>query len=414
MNLKSFTMPEFVEAYMGDKLAEVLPEGARTRLDEAFKNIYSNAETRNAFENALINLISRVVAEADTGFENPLGKLEGEILPYGSTIETVYADVPEALEFGKECDQFKKFGQDVKVLFHSEDFQLVYPLTITSEELRKAFLNEGGLSQFVNAKIQSLYNAKEFTNYDVEKNVFTHDIAGAQVNCYDADKQTAYANVAKAIKKASSTFEQPSRKYNQMGVKRTTPKARQICLINSSYEAESDVDLLSAAYNLDKLEAKGVEFVRVDGFEEKGLVAVLFDRDMLEWHDTLNMQTEAFNALCLYRNAFLHHWGMRSVKLYANCVKIYNIEATDAIIVTPDKGTTADLKIDGVAWAVANNYTAFDGEIIVLPKLDDITVSAKTYEVTGYTIGGVSYDIGARVKITGATMIAVVTKEKTA
>lgn len=71
MNLKSFTMPEFVEAYMGDKLAEVLPEGARTRLDEAFKNIYSNAETRNAFENALINLISRVVAEADTGFENP-------------------------------------------------------------------------------------------------------------------------------------------------------------------------------------------------------------------------------------------------------------------------------------------------------------------------------------------------------
>ena len=40
MNLKSFTMPEFVEAYMGDKLAEVLPEGARTRLDEAFKNIY--------------------------------------------------------------------------------------------------------------------------------------------------------------------------------------------------------------------------------------------------------------------------------------------------------------------------------------------------------------------------------------
>lgn len=414
MNLKSFTMPEFVEAYMGDKLAEILPDGARTRLDDAWDNINRYEGVRNAFENALINLISRTVAEADSGFENPLGKFEGDMLPYGSTIETVYADVPEALEFGKDCDQFKKYGQDVKVLFHSEDFQLVYPLTITSEELRKAFLSEGGLSQLVNAKVQSLYNAKEFDNYDIEKDVFTRDIAGAQVNCYNADRQTAYANVAKAIKKASATFEQPSRKYNQMGVKRTTPKARQVCLINASYESESDVDLLSAAYNLDKLEAKGVEFTRVDGFEEEGLVAVLFDREAVEWHDTLNMQTEAFNALCLYRNAFLHHWGMRSFKLYANCIKIYDIEATDAITVTPDKGTAADLKINGEAWAVANGYTAFDGEIIVLPALDDYTVSAKTYQVTGYTIGGKSYDIGARVKITDATTINVVTKEKTA
>ena len=242
--------------------------------------------------------------------------------------------------------------------------------------------------------------------------MFTQDIAGVQVNVHSDNSQDDAANLAKSIKKASATFEQPSRKYNQMGVERTCRKERQICLIDASVESENDVDLLSSAYNLDKLEAKGVEFIRVNGFEEEGLVAVLFDREALEWHDTLQLSTDAYNALCLRRNMFLHHWGMRSFKLYANCVKFYNSEANLAITVTPDHGTAADLKVNGVAWDIANNYKAFKNEIVVLPQLDDIVASGSTYTVTGYTIGGTSYPIGARVKITDATTIAVVSQVK--
>ena len=414
MNKTAFTASEFMTAYMGDYLKDIMPEGALTRIEDVWKNINKYEATRNAFHNALINLISRTVAETDTGFENPLGKFEGDLLPYGSTIETIYADAIDAQEFGKDCDQFKKYDQDIKVLFHSEQFQLVYPLTIESRELNKAFLSEGGLSELVNAKVQSLYNSKEFTNYDIEKQAFTHDIAGAQVNINADNAQDKAANLAKAIKKASATFEQPSRGYNVMGAKRTCRKARQVCLIDASFESESDVDLLSSAYNLDKLEAKGVEFVRVDGFEEKGLVAVLFDRDMLEWHDTLNLATEAFNAACLRRNMFLHHWGMRLFRLYANCVKFYVAESNLAITVTTNHGATTDLKVGGEAWGIANNYKAFENEVIALPQLDDIVTGGKTYVVTGYTIGGTTYAIGDRVKITAATTIAVVSQEKAA
>lgn len=408
----AFTTSDFIAAYMGDYIKDVLPDGALTRLDEVWKNINKYEATRNAFHNALVNLISRTVAETDNGFENPLGKFEGDLLPYGSTIETIYADVVEAQEFGKDCDQFGKYDQDIKVLFHSEDFQLKYPLTIESRELNKAFLSESGLSELVNAKVQSLYNSKEFTNYDNEKYLFTRDIAGVQVNVYADNAQDKAANLAKGIKKASATFEQPSRAYNQMGAKRTCRKERQVCLIDSSFEAESDVDLLSAAYNLDKLEARGVEFVRVDGFEETGLVAVLFDRDALEWHDTLQLATEAYNAACLRRNMFLHHWGFRSFKLYANCVKFYANKPDAPITVTTAHGTVDDLKVNGVAWDIAKNYTAFANEVIVLPQLDDIVAGGKTYQVTGYTIGGTAYAIGNRVRITGATTIAVVSSEK--
>lgn len=411
----AFTATEFINAYLGDYINEILPEGTRTRIDEAWANINKYDAIRNAFDTQLVNLISRTVAESDNGFVNPLGKFEGDLLPYGSTIETAFSDVVEALEFGKECDQFKKFGEDVKVLFHTESFQLVYPMTIESKELNKAFLSESGLAQLVDAKIQALYNSKEFTNYEIEKNMFTRDIAGLQINAHANDVQDVYASVAKAIKKASNIMEQPSRELNVLGAKRTTPKSRQVCLIDASYEAKADVDLLSGAYNLDKLEARGVEFVRVDGFEEKGLVAVMFDREGLEWHDTLNMTTEAYNALCLYRNSFLHHWGMRSFKLYANCIKIYDAEAKDTITVTTANGSTSDLKVGGEAWILASGtYKAFDGEIITLPALDDFTASSKTYTVTGYTIGGVNYEIGDRVKITGATTIAVVSTEKAA
>lgn len=407
----AFTAQEFIKAYMGDYIDQILPEGTRTRIKQAWDNINQYQSVRNAFEEKLINLISRTVAESDTGFENPLGKFEGDILPYGSTIETIYADVVDAVEFGKETDQFKKYNGDIKVLFHTEDFQLVYPLTISSKELNKAFLSEGGLSQLVEAKVQSLYNSKEFTNYDMEKDMFTRDIAGAQVNVYDANAQDAYANAAKAIKKASAAMEQPSRAFNQLGAKRTCRKAKQVCLIDASFEAQSDVDLLSSAYNLNELRAEGVEFIRVDGFEEKGLIAVLFDREAPEWHDTLNMATEAMNSLTLIRNMFLHHWGMRLFKLYANCVKFYNSEANLEVKATTTVGSTADLKIDGVQWVVATGYQAFENEIIVLPQLDNISNGGKTYKVTGYTIGGVPYNIGARVKITAATTIAVVTAQ---
>lgn len=407
----AFTAQEFIKAYMGDYIDQILPEGTRTSIKQAWDNINQYQSVRNAFEEKLINLISRTVAESDTGFENPLGKFEGDILPYGSTIETIYADVVDAVEFGKETDQFKKYNGDIKVLFHTEDFQLVYPLTISSKELNKAFLSEGGLSQLVEAKVQSLYNSKEFTNYDMEKDMFTRDIAGAQVNVYDANAQDAYANAAKAIKKASAAMEQPSRAFNQLGAKRTCRKAKQVCLIDASFEAQSDVDLLSSAYNLNELRAEGVEFIRVDGFEEKGLIAVLFDREAPEWHDTLNMATEAMNSLTLIRNMFLHHWGMRLFKLYANCVKFYNSEANLEVKATTTVGSAADLKIDGVQWVVAAGYQAFENEIIVLPQLDNISNGGKTYKVTGYTIDGVSYDIGARVKITAATTVAVVTAQ---
>lgn len=411
----AFTATQFIEAYLGDYIKEILPEGTRTRIDEAWANINKYEAIRNAFDTQLVNLISRTVAESDSGFVNPLGKFEGDLLPNGSTIETAFSDVVEALEFGKECDQFKKFNNDVKVLFHTESFQLVYPMTIESKELNKAFLSESGLAQLVDAKIQALYNSKEFTSYDMEKDMFTKDIAGLQINAHMNDAQETYANVAKTIKKASNIMEQPSRELNVLGAKRTCPKSRQVCLINASYEASSDVDLLSGAYNLDKLEAKGVEFVRVDGFEEKGLVAVLFDRNGTEWHDTLNMQTEAYNALCLYRNSFLHHWGMRSFKLYANCIKIYDIVANDAITVTTANGATSDLKVNGEPWALASGtYKAFDGEIVTLPPLDDFATGGSTYTVTGYTIAGKPYAIGDRVKIQGATTIAVVSSVKAA
>lgn len=407
----AFTAQDFIKAYMGDYIDQILPEGTQTSIKQAWENINQYQSVRNAFEEKLINLISRTVAESDAGFENPLGKFEGDILPYGSTIETIYADVVDAVEFGKETDQYKKYNGDIKVLFHSEDFQLVYPLTISSKELNKAFLSEGGLSQLVEAKVQSLYNSKEFTNYDMEKDMFTRDIAGAQVNVYDANAQDTYANAAKAIKKASAAMEQPSRAFNQLGAKRTCRKSKQVCLIDASFEAQSDVDLLSSAYNLNELRADGVEFIRVDGFEEKGLIAVLFDREAPEWHDTLNMATEAANALTLTRNMFLHHWGMRLFKLYANCVKFYNSEANLEVKATTTVGSVADLKINGVQWVVAPGYQAFENEIIVLPQLDNISANSKTYKVTGYTIDGVSYDIGARVKITKATTVAVITAE---
>ena len=125
----AFTAQDFIKAYMGDYIDQILPEGTQTSIKQAWDNINQYQSVRNAFEEKLINLISRTVAESDTGFENPLGKFEGDILPYGSTIETIYADVVDAVEFGKETDQYKKYNGDIKVLFHSEDFKLVYPLT---------------------------------------------------------------------------------------------------------------------------------------------------------------------------------------------------------------------------------------------------------------------------------------------
>ena len=101
MNKTAFTASEFMAAYMGDYIKDIMPDGTLTGIEAVWKTINKYEAPRYAFHNGLINLISRTVAETDTGFENPLGKFEGDLLPYGSTIETIYADAIDAQEFGK-------------------------------------------------------------------------------------------------------------------------------------------------------------------------------------------------------------------------------------------------------------------------------------------------------------------------
>ena len=223
------------------------------------------------------------------------------------------------------------------------------------------------------------------------------------------------------------TFLSPD--YNLAKVYNSTIKDDQYIIIPSSVMSDIDVDVLAAAFNMNKVDFMG-HVVLVDsfsnldtarlnelfkddptyrGFNEleleslKLVAAVLVDKDFFMIFDNLQNFTENYNGQGLYWNYFYHVWKTFSTSPYANAVLFTTIgdEKWDSAIitVTPSAvtvlpGQSAQLYAtlsDGsvfvskaIDWESNSEYATVNksGVVTVLanaPKDTQITITAKAH-----------------------------------
>lgn len=308
----------------------------------------------NQFINALINRIAMVRVRSAT-FNNAYRELKKGYLEFGETVEEVFVQIAKAREFSAEkaeARELKRSLPDVRSAFHPMNWRVMYPVTIQDEDLRLAFLSAEGVQDLIARIVDSIYTAAEYDEFLLFKYLLIKAISHGKMYpvAIDGDMKAA----AVAFRGTSNKLGFMSNRYNASGVTTTTPRADQYIFMDSDYNAAFDVEVLAAAFNMEKADFMG-RLLLIDDFAsfdnarfdqiransdmieevtaaELALMtkvkAVLVDREWFQVYDNANKFTEKYVASGLYWNYFFHVWKTVSSSPFSNAIVFVDSTAT--------------------------------------------------------------------------------------
>ena len=386
---------------------------------------------QNEFLTALVNRIAFVKVR-NMEFSNPYARFKKGVLDFGETIEDIFVEIAEPFRYDPAVAASKVFARqipDVRSAFHVLNYQEFYKVTIQNNDLRKAFLSYQGVEDLISRIVNSLYVAAEYDEFLVTKYMLMkHILAGHMYPVAPSGATTT--SDAKDYRAMSNLLEFPSTQYNMSGVHNVTKKDSQYLFMTAAADAAMDVDVLAAAFNMDKAEFMGHRIV-IDTFSDidndrlalifkddpnyvaissddlallANVNAVLVDVDWFMIYDNLLQFTEQYNGEGLYWNYWYHTWKTFSASPFENAIVFANetsnvtaisVSPATATIPAPVKGTvihfSAEVTKTGFAneqveWSISDNaedYARIDesGNVLITDVPDSataITVTAKS------------------------------------
>lgn len=323
--------------------------------------IYGYPSIANQFINALVNRIALVKINSAT-FNNAYAELKKGYLEFGETVEEVFVSITKAREFSvekAEAREFKRTLPDVRSAFHAMNWRVQYPVTIQDEDLRTAFLSINGVQDLIARIVDAVYTAAEYDEFLLFKYLIIKAVSHGKMYpvAFDA---TDEKNAAIAFRSMSNQLTFMSNKYNASGVTTTTPKADQYIFMDAQFNAKYDVNVLSAAFNMDKADFMG-RLKLIDDFttfdnarfaeivaasdmienvtdDELALMAdvkaVLLDKEWFQVYDNNTKFTEKYVASGMYWNYFYNTWKTVSSSPFSNAIVFVDDGATTALPAT--------------------------------------------------------------------------------
>lgn len=324
-----------------------IPEATAENLHEVGDAILTYEAQANEFVNALVNRIGLVILNNRMA-TNPLAALKKGRLAVGETIEEIYIDVIKAQTYDPRSAQdtlFKRHLPNVSSVFHSVDSQLNYPLTISNEQLRKAFMSYDSLDRFIAGLVDSMYKSATLDEFIQMKQLISEWNANGRFIIEPITAVTDAASAREAMIKIKAVSDGMTIFNNQMnyaGVWTSTPKDEQYLITTPDFNARMDVDVLAAAFHMDKAEFAGHVIVvdNIGDLGDDGIEAILVDKNWYQVYDYLRTFKTAYNGEGLYWNYFYHVWMVYSLSPFANAVAFGTATPTvTAVTVTPTAAT---------------------------------------------------------------------------
>jgi len=333
--------------------------------------IMDSPNLQNEFVSALINRIGRVIINSKM-YSNPWSRFKKGYLEFGETVEEIFVEIAKPFQYDPataESEIFKREKPDYRSAFHVMNYQKFYKVTITQAQLKTAFLSYAGMNDLISKTIETLYTAANYDEFLTMKYLLARHILDghfAPVSIADWTTAANMKSVISTIKSTSNQLEFMNTKYNVAGVHQHTPKREQYLILNASFDAVMDVEVLASAFNMSKAEFMGNR-VLIDGFDKldmdrlkelfkddptfveftdaqlatlAAVPCVLVDRDYFMIFDNLNEFTEQRNGEGLYWNYWYHQWKTFSVSPFSNAVIFTSTQAAiTSVTVSPDAAT---------------------------------------------------------------------------
>lgn len=309
-----------------------------------------------AVQESFFGLLKQIayVATVTRVFDNPLSQLEGENMPLGWAGEETYVNPVQGRQF--DVNDFagilQKYEADVKVQYLTVNMDLQYPVTLTRDKIRTAFNSWRDLEEFINGIVNALYNGAYIGMFNYTKALVAaayKENKAAYLKVTKPTNESTGKAFIKQLREMYTLFQLPSSKYNSWakvggaGKPVTTWCAPEdiMLLIRADIMATIDVDVLAAAFNMDKADFIGRVIV-VDNFDvytDDG--TKIYDGD-----DILGLICDKAWFKIKQQDMALDMWfnpNNRSWQYYLNVVKMYNYSlfANGVVLATDDPDVPA-------------------------------------------------------------------------
>lgn len=399
----------------------------------------------NAFLTAIVNRIGFVIISSKM-YTNPWSDFKKGRLEFGETVEEIFVNLAKPYQFSPskaEQDVFKRTIPDVRAAFHTMNFQKYYPVTVSDDQLRQAFLSWDGISNLIAGIVNSVYAAAQTDEYLVMKymlarSVLNGDITPVVIPALEGTNDSI-TSIATVLNETAMNLEFQSNKYNMGGVTTNTPISEQYIINTTNFRSNMNFRTLAVAFNLDYAELMG-RVVNVDSFvdmdwerlellftDEMGEVdpsfavwssseeailktvpAIAVSRDFWQVWDNLEKMTENYNGKGLYWNYNYHVWKTFSISPFAQAV-CYTTQAgtITSVAVTPTTATlptgastelAASVSRTGVVnravqWSMSGNastgsYVSDTGKVHIAKDETAGTIVVKATSVADSTKSG--------------------------
>ena len=312
-----------------------IPEATRTNIQDIQEGMTNpnNAVVTNEFISTLLNMIIKQVIH-NKFFSDPLKSLKKGTKPLGDTIEEIYANFVQAKGFDPTgADLLDREMPDVKAVYHRMNRQDRYKITISPEQIQKAFASYEKLESFIQTIINTLYNSSELDEFVLMKQLIKQaidnnamkvvtipDPVASEQNAKDFIKAVKIVSGDMVFANSNNNAYLDSQSTDTKALITCTPKSEQILIIDNATDVSVSIEVLAYVFNMSVAEFNDTRKIVIDAFPDESIRACLVDEQFLQVYDDLLLFKEFENAEGLYKNYYLHVWQTLAYSNLVNAV----------------------------------------------------------------------------------------------
>ncbi len=353
-----------------------VPKATQAGVTATMKAIYADRAIYNQFVDAFVNRIGRTIVH-QRRWENPLALFKIGKLEFGDSIQEVANELIKAKGYELDAQTLLQVNRpESKVFYHNVNREDKYPITINDVELKKAFLNEYGLNNYINSILEVPFTSDNYDEYQIMVNLIaeyeanTSGFFKVQVSDVVSDATGAASKtLLKLIRGYVGKLKFLSSMYNRAGVPNHTPADDLILITTPEVKASMDVDALATLFHLEKAEVQ-TRIVEIEEFPIAGAQALLVDKNWFVCADYVYENTSFYNPETLSTNYWLHHWGVYSASPFMNAILFTTAAASNPAVVemTPSGFTLAATK-NGSAYTEGTDTVYYGDDVKITGTL---------------------------------------------
>lgn len=363
-----------------------LPAEVSDNLQGVYDTILNYAPVRNEIVPSMINRIGMQTVDS-IAWRNPLARFKKEPMRYGETHEETYVNMCKGRVYDSQADfkfAFQQYQSYIMSMFHNVNLEIQYPVTITYDNLRKAFTTEYGIRDMIMAKMESAITGANWDEYLAMRDLINVGYEKEVLPAVTVDAVTNEETAKKLlveVKRAVGEFGFPLPENNTAGATSHALPSNLIWITTPNVNAHVSVDALAYAFHMDRADVE-VQTVIVDKFSNPAIQGVLCDVRFFNVRDQFKEMTDQKLANVLSWNYFYTQVEMVSASPFYP-IRVFT---TDTVVETPTlsvaTGTYTAGQTQEVEVTVSGGTGTYHQNLVTL-EVESGATSAKTYVIPG-------------------------------